>query len=192
MMCLYKNVFFLEFITRRCKDTCLQMSETLSEHMYMMISAAGRSLPEMNVCIHATSTLINFCKYKPAISNCWLPEYLDNIFTLMINWCDKEGLLFPYLCTLIWLFAHVEEYKATIVAIPNLKQKMDRIKSLTMRKCKMVSRTNKLLGNSVFMLCSNLRLPSTKPDWGMDYPERPRTFSYSVHAFNSLSEILNI
>lgn len=157
----------------------------------MTVCATGRSLPEMNACTTATSILINFCKYPVTTAKSWYPEYMDELFTVMLNWCDKETPLFPYLCTLIWMFAHNPDYKAVILQISNVKYRMERIKNLVMRKQHMVDRS-RTKAVSYFVHYKALPLPSLKPDWGLDYKDRPRTFTNAVHAYESVARILDL
>lgn len=166
------------------------MSNLLSEQLYLTISSTNRSPAEIQACTAATSILINFCKYPPARPSAWCPQYMDTIVTVMSHCCDKEEKLFPYLCTLLWLLAHNKEYKEVILAIPKCSQKLMKIKSLCLRKHKMVSLQQHKTA-SYFSSYINLPEPSLSPDWGLDYLDRPRTFSNSVHGFNCVLKILD-
>lgn len=152
--------------------------------------ATGRSLPEMKACIAAASILINFCKYPVTTETAWCPEFMDGILTLMVNWCDKESILFCYLCTLVWVFAHRQHCKEYILSLPNVRQRLDKMRGLIMRKQNMVTRT-RTKGISVFMSYKNLPTPSLKPDWGLDLKDSPRTFTNAIHAFDCVFDILS-
>ncbi|CAH0552801.1 unnamed protein product [Brassicogethes aeneus] len=181
----------IDFITRRCKDTCLKMSKILPDQLYLMISYTARSLPEMTACTLACSILINFYKYEPTTEKSFVGDYMDNMVTVMLNWCDKEAPLFPAICTLLWLFSHKPEYKAVILKVPHLQQRLLKVQTLTYRKEKMVGKTG-VKGSSLFAHQGNLPLPSTTPDWGLEYKHKPNVFKNSVHALKSLLSILDM
>lgn len=136
------------------------------------------------------SILINFYRFEPTRKNTWIPEYMDQLTSVMLHSCDKETPLFPTLCTLIWFFSHNEEYKNVIIASPNFAQKMTEICKLTGRKEKMIAKMN-VKYHSFFSPYKNLPLPSMTPDWGLEYKERPKTFSNSIHALNCLRKTLS-
>lgn len=183
-------LLLLEFITRRCKTTCQNLCSILCEQVYIIICAAGRSLPEINICIEATSILINFCKYPLTTEKCWYPEYLDNIITVMQNCCDKDNALFSYLCTLLWLFAHRDDFKMYIVQIPSLFVRFEKIRILLTRKQNMVAKVGPRGGMSFFRSDRDLKIPALEPDWGEDRKDAPRTFNNAPYAFHCLLKIL--
>lgn len=188
--CSFNFLFLLEFITRRCKTTCQKLCDVISEELYITICGAGRSVSEMDVCTKATSILINFCKYSLTTEKCWHSQYMDNIITVMQNCCDKEYALFCYLCTLLWLFAHKQQYKQYILQLPNVAIRLDKIQKLVNRRQNMASKMAKRGGMTFFGNYKNLPKPSLKPDWGLDLPQSPRTFTNAMHAFNCFLEIL--
>lgn len=153
--------------------------------------ATGRSTPEMKVCIAATSIMINFCKYPATTEKAWCPQYMDGILTLMTNWCDKESILFCYLCTLLWLFAHRKHCRDYILSIPNVKQRIDKIGGLVIRKQNMVAH-KRIKVISLFTDYKGLCKPSLKPDWGLDLKDAPRTFTNAIYAFDSVVSILSL
>ncbi|XP_025832422.1 abnormal spindle-like microcephaly-associated protein homolog isoform X2 [Agrilus planipennis] len=181
----------LDFITRRCRDTCMKLSKILPENLFKMIISAIRSLPDMKASVLATSILINFCKYPPTKEASWVPEYIERTFQVMLHWCDKDEPLFPYLCTLIWLYAHNEDYRKYIVQIPNIVNILTKMKGLCQRKQKMWERSS-LKGISLFSVYKNLPIPLTTPDWGLDYVDHPRIFNNSVHALDCLIKQLRL
>ncbi|KAL3281232.1 hypothetical protein HHI36_004446 [Cryptolaemus montrouzieri] len=180
-----------EYITRRSQIVCRSLGPILPEQLYLLIKSVARSLPEIEICVLSTYTLINLCKYPPTSAMTWFPEHLDSMVRIMLHWCDKEEMAFPGLCTLFWLFAHNAEYKKVILDLPNLVSQIEKIKTLILRKQKMVMRSANKLITSKFYPKRNLPLPGLRPDWGFDYTKRPRTFTNSVHAIESLIAILN-
>lgn len=181
----------LEFVIRRSPKTCLELSQLLSEQMYVLITSSTRSVPELIVCTEATSILINFVKYEKSAPYAWQPEHLDKILNVMRGSCDKDERLFPYLCTLIWLFAQDDEKRSCILELNNVEKRMHKIKELCLRKEKMLRKCT-VKKQSFFSPCTKVLLPSLKPDWGLDYLDSPRTFVNSVHAVNALFDVLKI
>ncbi|KAK9879773.1 hypothetical protein WA026_006838 [Henosepilachna vigintioctopunctata] len=179
-----------EYVTRRSQVICRNVGPILPEQLYLLIKSVARSLPEIQINVLSTYILINLCKYPPTTALTWFPEHLDSMLNIMIHWCDKEEMVFPSLCTLFWLFAHNREYKQVILELPYLHQKLIKINGLVVRKQKMVIRSVTKLSNSKFHSTKYVKLPGLKPDWGFDYPDRPRTFINSVHAIQCLQEIL--
>lgn len=182
--------FFPEYVTRRSPELCIKLGAILPEHLYLLIKSIARSLPDVQICEISACTLINFFKYEQTKSLTWYPEYLDSMLTIMTQWCDKENIAFPSLCTLFWLFAHIDEYKNTILQLPNISQRIEKIHGLVLRKQKMVNKSQRKLVNSKFLSKKTLYLPCLKPDWGFDYPKRPRLFLNSVQAIECLIKIL--
>ncbi|KAK4881204.1 hypothetical protein RN001_004523 [Aquatica leii] len=70
----------LDFITRRCKNTLISMSETLPEQLYIFVSCANRSPAEMELSTVAVSILINIYKYQDTSKYAWIPSQssMDN------------------------------------------------------------------------------------------------------------------
>lgn len=166
------------------------MSKLLPDQLYAMLCATSRSLPEMNACILSVNILITFCKYPPTKVNSFVPEYIDNLIMVMLHWCDKESLLFPHTCTLLWLFAHESKWKNFIVSLPNFDQRFDKIRTLVLRKQSMVRKAG-VKGTSLFSTFKDLPLPGLKPDSGLSCNKtRPNTFNNSVHAMLEISKIL--
>lgn len=161
------------------------MSFFMPDYLYTVLSSINRSLPEMQVAIQATAILINFCKCSFTIDKVWQPDYMENILSLMLIWCDKESLLFPYLCTLIWLLCHNENYKNVIVNMQYFKRDIHKMHSLCTRKAKMYKNNMK---SSVFSPCA-LQLPTTKAYWNYTRGNKPYTFTNSLHA---LENVINI
>lgn len=120
----------------------------------------------------------------------WIPKFLDNMLKVMTIYCDKDNKIFPSLCTLFWLFSNNNEYKKTILELPNAIQRIEKIQSLVLRKLKMVMNSECKAANSMYVSKNPLYLPGLKPDWGFDYPTRPRIFMNSVQAIECLIEIL--
>lgn len=146
----------------------------------------------MQSCTAATNILINFCKYPTTIGNCWHPEYLDDVFTVMIHWCDKDYSLFAHLCTLIWHLAQDPKRRTFITALPSLPNKLHKIKQLCERKYKMATKVqHKSATPDMFGHYKNLPTPSIEPDWGLECKKKPRTFKNAVHAMHSLMNLLN-
>lgn len=156
-----------------------------------MIKTTNRSLPEMTACIFSVKILINICKHNPTRPYSFFPEYIDNIVTVMMHWCDKEAQLFPSMCTLLWLFAHTPEWRDFIRRLPNIEQRFHKIQSQVLRKKGMVRKAG-VKGYSVFAPYKNLPLPLLVPDWGLTYKHKPYVFVNSIHAFSSLLCILNL
>ncbi|XP_018579175.1 protein abnormal spindle [Anoplophora glabripennis] len=181
----------LDYITRHSQDVCQEVAQFLPEQMYLMIKTTNRSLPEMRACILSVNILINVCKYPPTRPYSFFPEYIDNFVTIMMHWCDKEALLFPSMCTLLWLFAHNPEWRKVIGSLPNIEQRLSKIQSQVSRKQSMVRRAG-AKGQSLFAPYETLPLPSLEPDWGLAYKYNPYIFTNSVHAFSSLLCILNL
>nr|XP_023013304.1 protein abnormal spindle [Leptinotarsa decemlineata] len=181
----------IDFATRRCKKICLELGSLLPDQLYIMLSATSRSLPEMKACIFSVNILISFCKFPPTRQYSFVPEYIDNLVNVMLHWCDKESQLFPNLCTLFWLFAHTPKWKRFILNLPNLDIRLKKVQSLVSRKESMVKRSI-TKGVSHFETVKNLPMPSLNPDWGLDYKNKPNVFTNSIHAFASLSAILNM
>lgn len=144
----------------------------------------------MQSCTAATSILVNFCKYTTTIDNCWFPQYIDSIFTVMMHYCDKDYPVFVHLCTLIWHLAQDDKRKAYILTIPNLNHKLIKIKQLCERKQNMSLRVQHHKGVDFFAPYKHLPMPSTTPDWGLECEKRPRTFKNAVHAMRSLMDVL--
>lgn len=157
------------------------MSSTLPQQLYLLIKSTNRSPAEIEICTVATSILINFAKYYPTLSSTWIVEQIDDLFTVMNHCCDKEEKLFPYLCTLVWIFLQIKEYKSFICALPQIRHKLQKIYTLCVRKQKMVTHKNSRK-ESFFVQNNNLIKPLLGPDWGIDYTDRPRTFTNSVFA----------
>lgn len=181
-----------EYVTRRSPEMCNEMGPLISEQLYVLIQSVGRSLPDIKMCEISTYILINICKYEQTRACSWCPEYLDSMLKIMTHWCDKDNMAFPSLCTLFWLFAHTEEYKETILKLPNAKQRIEKIHSLVLRKQKMVVKSSSKMLDSRFVAKKPLYLPGLKPDWGFDYPTRPRLFTNSVQAIECLKKILGL
>ncbi|KAG5885778.1 hypothetical protein JTB14_031213 [Gonioctena quinquepunctata] len=182
----------MDFAIRRCKALCLEMSSLLPDQLYIMLSATSRSLPEMKACIYSVNILISFCKFPPTKQCSFVPQYIDNLVTVMLHWCDKESQLFPTLCTLFWLFAHTAPWKRFILSLPNIEQRLRKIHGLVSRKQAMVKRSVVKGGVSHFASFKNLPLPSLNPDWGLDYKNKPNVFTNSTHALSALASILNM
>ncbi|KAJ8985779.1 hypothetical protein NQ317_014432 [Molorchus minor] len=184
-----KSLEDLDFITRHSRNICAQVAQFLPEQMYLMIKTTNRSLPEMTACIYSVNILININKYAVTRSYTFIPEYIDNIVTVMLHWCDKDEQLFPSMCTLLWLFSHNAKWKRLIKSLPNIEQRFAKIQMQVTRKKSMVKRTG-VKGHSVFTPYKTLPLPSCEPDWGLEYKHKPHVFTNSVHAFDSLLRIL--
>ncbi|XP_044752707.1 protein abnormal spindle [Coccinella septempunctata] len=179
-----------EYVTRRSPEICIKMGPLLPEQLYLLIKSVARSLPDIQICEISAYILINLCKYEQTTSMTWYPEYLDSMLKIMTHWCDKENMAFPSLCTLFWLFAHNKEYKKTILELPNIDQRIEKIHTLVLRKQKMVLKSESRMVISRFVSKKPLYLPGLKPDWGFDYPTRPRVFLNSVQAIECLIKIL--
>ncbi|KAF5302457.1 hypothetical protein FQR65_LT08547 [Abscondita terminalis] len=180
----------LDFVTRRCRNSLLSMSKALPETLYILINSANRSPAEMVLSTVAVSILINFYKFQDTSKAAWFPSHISNLIIVMSHCCDKEDNLFPYLCTLIWLFAHNEEYKQFICSLPTHTQLFTKIKTLCLRKKNMVNLRKSSIP-SLFRSTSESHLPLLTPDWGLDYADRPRTFTNSIHALKCVLNILN-
>lgn len=179
----------VEFITRRCRETCLSTCNFLPQNMYVLLAATARSLPEMEICTHITRILINYCKLPETKAFSFVAKEMHVIVLLMMHWCDKEAPLFPNLCTLLWLFAHNDKWRQQILNSQNFEQQFCKIGQLCERKFKMVQKTG-VKGSSVFEPYKHLPLPSVLPDWGLDYKHKPYAFSNSMFAYNCLKKIL--
>lgn len=159
--------------------------------LYNFIISTNRSLPEMKACTFAISTLINLQKYHLTSSTVWLPDSLQHVIVAMSHYCDKENILFCYLSTFVWLLAQNRNHLQTIYRLPNFSQRMNLIKTNCLRKKKMVELQLYKI-NSFFSPYKNLPLPSLTPDWGLDLPNQPRTFTNSLHALDCLLKVLNM
>ncbi|KAF7268285.1 hypothetical protein GWI33_018555 [Rhynchophorus ferrugineus] len=190
LLMIIKALEDLDFITRHCRDTCIRMSMLLPSQLYIILTSAARSRPEMIACNVATFILINFYKYSHTRKNSWNPEYLDPVFNVLLHWCDKEAPLFSTLCTLLWLFAHEEQWKEEIKNVPNIQHRLSKIQTLVERKESMVLKTKRLANvASVFSYMENIKYPTLNANWGLDY-DRPNTFTNAVFACSSLIKIL--
>ncbi|CAG9835729.1 unnamed protein product [Diabrotica balteata] len=181
----------IDYATRRCKKICVSLRKLLPDQLYLMLSSTARSLPEMNACIYSVNILITFNKLKETKECSFVPNYIEKLITLMTTWCDKESQLFPALCTLFWLFSHTPRWRRFILDLPNIKQKLERIKGLVTRKANMVKK-QVTKGSTVFASFKTLPTPSLLPDWGLEYKKNPFAFTNSVHGLNSLMAILSI
>lgn len=195
---LHKYIMYiLAFITRRCKVTCQVFSDIgLAERLYIQIETSNRSWGELENCSSATNILINLARF-PGLQAVWYPNHLDKIVTVMSHCCDKDMRLFPNLCTLLWLLANDDHYKQLLLDIPNVKWRFSKIGEMVARKQRMVGRATTTgvgiaMSNKFFCKYKQLPMPMVKPDWGFDYPNRPRVFENSVHAFTCLMNILNL
>lgn len=183
---------FSDYTTRHSKEICERMGPLLPYQLYVLLCATSRSLPEMNACILSVDILITFCKNPTTKVHSFVPEYIDNLVLVMLHWCDKESLLFPHICTLLWLFAHEPNWKRFIKSLANFDQRFDKIRSLVLRKESMVKKAG-VKGSSVFSMIKDLHLPNLKPDSGFfTNKSRPNTFSNSVQAMYELTKILEI
>lgn len=184
------NIFVLDFVTRTCRNSCVMMSTLMPDYLYRILTSINRSLPEMEIAVQATAVLINFCKCSLSINNIWQPERMEKIFGLMLIWCDKEALLFPYLCTFVWLLCHKQEYKNVIVNIPNFERDIQKIYVLCARKEKMYKHNNTKI--SVFFSPHKLQLPTTEASWRYIRCDKPYMFTNSPHALASVIDICKL
>lgn len=175
---------------RHSQKICESMAKLLPEQVYVILSVASRSLPEMKAAIASVNILITFYKYPSTTKYSFIPEHIDSLITLMLHWCDKDSMLFPVTCTLLWLFAHIPKWKRRIINIPNFDQMFEKIHSLVSRKQNMVKKTGTKAILSVFTPYKDLPTPSLKNDWGLNLSKSPNTFTNSLHALNMLSNIL--
>ncbi|XP_028131174.1 abnormal spindle-like microcephaly-associated protein homolog [Diabrotica virgifera virgifera] len=181
----------IDYAIRRCKKICVSLRNLLPDQLYLMLSSTARSLPEMHACIYSVNILISFNKLKETKDYSFVPSYIEKLITLMMNWCDKESQLFPALCTLFWLFSHTPRWRRFILDLPNIKQKLEKIKGLVTRKANMVKK-QVTKGSTVFASYKTLPTPSLLPDWGLEYKKNPFAFTNSVHGLNSLMASLSI
>lgn len=166
------------------------MADVLPKHLYKTIISTNRSPPEIQVCTVAISILINFYRFKPTRSKSWIAEYMENIITIALHFCDNDSPLFPTLCTLIWFFLQNEEYKNVVLSTPRFEQKMSQIKGKCDRKMKMISKM-KLQYISFFAnYQKNCPLPSEEPDWGLELKDKPKVFTNSVLALKCILSVI--
>ncbi|KAL1501696.1 hypothetical protein ABEB36_006978 [Hypothenemus hampei] len=190
MKAIIKALEDLEFITRHSSELCIHLSRILPMQLYIMIKAAGRSMPEMHLSNNGVLVLINFYKYSITRKESWNADQMDGMFDVLLHWCDKQTPLFCTLCTLIWLFAHEAKWKKVLLRLPNVEQRLFKMHSLIMRKQNMVLKSNQLCSQSWFGPLVNLKLPSRTAKWGLDY-DIPVTFVNAVHGIGQLMKILD-
>lgn len=162
----------------------------MPEQLYLLLNATIRSYPEAQLCSLSAQILINYFKVEETRKYSFIEKYIDHSITIMSHWCDKDNSVFPTLCTLIWLFAHVAPWKEFISSLPNGKQRFQKMEVLCARKQSMVLKTGVKTVTSYFGPYKNLPMPTTKPDWGLDYKGKPHLFTHAVHALHSVYNIL--
>lgn len=162
----------------------------MPQQLYMLLNATIRSLPEAEVCTWAAKILVNYCKLESTREKSFIKEYISDTVTVMLHWCDKDNEVFISLCTLLWLFGHVNEWKNVICDLPNIKKRFEKIETLCKRKQLMVLKTGVKSVVTYFGPYKKLPLPTTTPDWGLDYKHKPHLFTHALHAFYSLNNIL--
>lgn len=179
----------LEYVTRVSSEDCKDLSEILPEYLYTFVISTTCSLPDTNLCAVALSILINFAKYEPAKKNVWLPQFADSLVKVLTQRCEKENLAFSYMCTLLWLLAHDDDCKMDLLKVNQIDKRLMKIYTLCNRKEKMMG-LHSSNQSSVFLKKNPLMLPYRKPDWGINYEDKPRTFTNSTFAIKSLLIIL--
>lgn len=108
----------------------------------------------------------------------------------MIHYSDKDTPIFSHLCTVIWLYAGVNEYKLYIRDNAHLKLMLTKMYAKCIRKKKMFLRSN-AVQNSYFKDYSNEKIPNKKSDGGLK-SNKPHTFNNSIFAIISLLNLLEI
>lgn len=176
---------------RRCQVSCIHISKSLPKFLYITLASTNRSLPEMEACTYSSLILISLYKFPPTRASAFVPEYMEKIMSMLLHWCDKEAPAFPTMATLLWLFAHDNNYREIIEGTVQFKQKMERIKEACKRKENMVRKQSEKRGSLFLSYYKDLPLPYLKPDWGFDYPNRPRVFLNSLQAFDCLNEMFS-
>lgn len=106
----------------------------------------------------------------------------------MVYYSDKDCDVFPLSCTLIWLYAHIEEHIENILSNEVLKTKLNIMYRRCFRKHKMLKNINKST-KTYFYDYKNLELPLERSTWGLEN-NRPNAFENSLHSIMSLFEIL--
>ncbi|GLV40193.1 abnormal spindle [Carabus blaptoides fortunei] len=206
---IIRALTILDFTTRLFPVACIDLCDRIVERLYLMLACTNRSVPDMDACVLSVSVLINLVKYKPTSAAVWKVNFLDTLLSEILHWSNKDGLLFPYACTLLWLLAQNPAYCKAILNEENAEKMLRKAYQECERKQKMLSRLKKAPANTIQKpnigaktstkkpnqnndSFNKFSTPALTPDWGIINKQHPRTFQDSMFAIKCVLKKLNI
>lgn len=173
------------------KVICEEMNPDLMYCLFQLITNTIKSYGEQSICLLAIEVVIFIARQSSSLEKIWRPQQLEIIFNVMVYYSDKDCLNFPRMCTIIWLLAHVEEYKNYITGNKTLTKQLEKMHARCLRKKKMITNMKQTFNcHTVFDDYSNLPMPTRTSKWPYE-SQQNEMFDNSVHAMTALLNILS-